>query len=93
MHYNDWIERLLERLDRRKVQITFSPHLFGRREYWGLDLGKIEETVRFGKVAAEKCMSGKLCFSHYFGKDNLTYTVLIYKEFVEVRTAWPRKGR
>ena len=45
-----WIENLTEKLDRKKTEITFSPHLFGRKEYWNLDLDKIEETVRSGKI-------------------------------------------
>ena len=43
-----WIGELTKKLDRRKAEITFDPHLFDRKEYWNLDLDKIEETVRTG---------------------------------------------
>ena len=91
-----WIEELTVRLDRRKAEITFDPHLFDRKEYWNLDLDKIEETVRTGEVFEEKCeQPNKLCFKRYFGKENTTYTVIAryYKNFIEVKTAWPAKGR
>lgn len=89
-----WIEEL--KLDRKKVEVTFSPHLFDRREYWNLELDKIEETVRSGKIFEEKCEKpNKLCFQRYYGKENLTYIVIVryHDYFIEVRTAWPRKGR
>lgn len=91
-----WIEELNIKLDRRKVEITFDPHLFDRKEYWNLDLDKIEETVRTGEIFEEKCeQPNKLCFKRYFGKENTTYIVIVryYKNFIEVKTAWPTKGR
>jgi len=91
-----WIGELTKKLDRRKAEITFDPHLFDRKEYWNLDLDKIEETVRTGEVFEEKCeQPNKLCFKRYFGKENTTYTVIAryYKNFIEVKTAWPAKGR
>ena len=45
-----WIEDSTRKLNRKKAEITFSPHLFDRKEYWGLDLDKIEETVRNGTI-------------------------------------------
>ena len=91
-----WKEELNKNLDRRKAEITFDPHLFGRKEYWNLDLDKVEETVRTGKIFEEKCeQPSKLCFKRYFGKENITYTVIVryHKNFIEVKTAWPAKGR
>ena len=91
-----WIEDLTEKLDRKKTEITFSPHLFDRKEYWNLDLDKIEETVRSGRIFEEKCeMPDKICFKRYFGKENNTYTVIVryHNNFIEVKTAWPKKGR
>ena len=91
-----WIEDLTEKLDRKKAEITFSPHLFDRKEYWNLDLDKVEETVRSGKIFEEKCEApNKLCFKRYFGKENITYTVIVgyHEDFIEVRTTWPKKGR
>ena len=87
-----WAQELLESLDRKKVEITFHPHVFDRQEYWNLDLDKIEETIRTGKILEKKCeMPNKLCFQRYFGKENLTY--IIVTKFHRVRTAWPKKGR
>jgi len=91
-----WIEELTEKLDRRKAEITFDPHLFDRKEYWNLDLDKVEETVRTGKIFEEKCEKpNKICFKTYFGKESITYTVIVryYNSFIEVKTAWPKKGR
>ena len=91
-----WIEELDNRLDRKEAEITFDPHLFDRGEYWNLDLDKIEETVRTGKIFEEKCEEpNKLCFKRYYGKENVTYIVIVryYNNFIEVKTAWPKKGR
>ncbi len=91
-----WIEDLVKTLNRNKVNITFDPHLFGRKEYWNLDLGKIEETVRTGKIFEKKCEKpNKICFKRYFGKENTTYTVIAryHNNFIEVKTIWPKKGR
>ncbi len=70
--------------------------MFDRGEYWTLDLDKIEETVRTGVVFAVKCEDpNKLCFGRYFEKANVTYVVIVrfHESFIEVKTAWPRKGR
>lgn len=98
MNYNNycWIEELLGRLDRTEAEVTFDPHLFKRIKYHNLDLDKVEETVQTGRIVAEKCEEpNKLCFESYFGKENTTYTVIamFHESFIEVRTAWPRKGR
>lgn len=89
-----WITRVISK--RKDAEITFDPHLFDRKEYWNLDLDKIEETVRLGKLLEEKCeRPNKVCFVQYFGKENITYTVIvrIHIDFIEVKTAWPKKGR
>lgn len=91
-----WIEELSTKLNRKKAEITFEPHLFDRKEYWSLDLNKIEESVRTGKIFEKKCEKpNKICFKRYFGKENVTYTVIVrYRSnFIEVKTAWPKKGR
>lgn len=91
-----WLEDLLGRLDRTEAEITFNPHLFDRMEYHNFNLDKVEETVRKGKVIDGKCEEpNKLCFARYFGKENITYTVitLFHDTFIEVKTVWPRKGR
>ena len=91
-----WKEILMKNIDRKKAEITFDPHLFDRKEYWNLELDKIEETVRTGKIFDDKCEKpNKLCFKRYFGKKNTTYIVIVryYNSFIEVKTAWPKKGR
>ena len=50
-----WKKELMKTLDRKNAEITFDPHLFDRKEYRNLDLGRIEETVRSGKVLDNKC--------------------------------------
>jgi len=89
-------EEITSRVDRKAAEITFSPHLFDRKEYWSLDINKIEETIRTGTIFEEKSeLPNKICFKRYFGKENITYTVITryHKEFIEVKTAWPNKGR
>ena len=91
-----WKEILIKNIDRKKAEITFDPHLFDRKEYWNLELDKIEETARTGKIFDDKCKKpNKLCFKRYFGKENTTYIVIVrcYNSFIEVKTAWPKKGR
>ena len=91
-----WIEDLMKKLDRKKAEITFDPHVFDRKKYWNLDLEKIEETARTGKVFESKCETpNKICFRRYFGKENVTYIVIVryHNDFIEVKTTWPKKGR
>ncbi|MBS3113871.1 hypothetical protein J4448_02095 [Candidatus Woesearchaeota archaeon] len=91
-----WIGELNKKLNRNKTKITFSPHLFDRQEYWNINIEKIEETVRTGKIFEKKCeIPNKICFKRYFGKENTTYTVIAiyHNNFIEVKTAWPKKGR
>lgn len=91
-----WINDLMNRANRRKAAITFDPHVFERKEYWNLDLVKIEQTAMLGKVFEDKCeQPNKLCFKMYFGKENITYTIIVryHNNFIEVKTAWPKKGR
>ena len=61
-----WVQELIENLDRKNAEITFNKHLFDRQEYWKLDLDKIEETVRGGRIVEKKCgVPDKLCFQKY----------------------------
>lgn len=91
-----WESELLERVNRKTIEIAFDPHLFERTAYWNLELDKVEETVREGKIFPTKCEEpNKLCFKKYFGKENTTYTVIVrmHKDFMEVKTVWPNQGR
>ena len=70
--------------------------MFDRAEYWNIDLNKVEEAVRTGNLVEDNCEEpNKLCFERYFGKENITYTVIVryHKNFIEVKTAWPTIGR
>ncbi len=92
----DWISDVLSKIDRKKAEITFDPHLFDQKEKRNLDLDKIEETIRTAAIYEAKCESpNKICFKRYFGKENTTYTVIAryHWEFIEVKTAWTNKGR
>lgn len=91
-----WIRDIIQRLNRKRAQITFDPHLFDRVDYLDIELGKVEETVRTGKVFERKCEKpNKVCFKRYFGKENITYTIIVryHENFIEVKTVWPKKGR
>ena len=99
MNYNksfNWIGDLRGNVNRVTTEVTFDPHALDRVEYYNLDLDKVEETVRTGKIKFEKCKEPKkVCFERYFGKENLTYCVItiFHQDFIEVKTIWPRKGR
>ena len=91
-----WIRKLENNLNRKNAEITFNPHLFDRKENLNLDLDKVEETVRTGKIFHKKCESpNKICFKRYFGKENVTYTIITryYDNFIEVKTSWTNKGK
>jgi hypothetical protein len=91
-----WREDLLKKIDRKKAVVTFDPHLFDRAEERILWLERIEDAVRTGKVIDEKCeQPNKLCFCRYYGKENESYIVIarFHKDFIEVKTAWLRKGK
>ena len=82
-------------LDRTKVEITFDPHLFNRQLERNLDIDFIEETVKTGSLITDKSKYQKFCFKKYQGKQKITYIVvtIFHKNFIEVRTAWRKKGK
>jgi len=91
-----WTEELLNGLNRRKARVTFDPHALDRAEYWNLDLEKVDDTVRTGSVVRGKSEKpNKLCFKKYYGKENITYIVMVryYIYLIEVKTVWPKQGR
>ena len=97
MSYNNlpfWIRKQLERLNPKKAQTSFAPHYF-KRIHRGLSTELIVETVRTGKVVLLKSLwPGKITFSRYFGKENVTYFVITIfeKHKIEVKTSWQKKG-
>ncbi len=91
-----WIDELLSKINRTRIPVAYDPHLIIRESHRNLDLRLIKETVRTGKVDSRKSNPPrKICFNRYFGKQNQTYTVIsiIHDHYVEVKTAWIRKGR
>lgn len=80
----------------KSTEITYDPHLFDRKEHRNLNLDKIEQAIKSGHIVEEKCeFPNKICFERYFGKENITYTVItkIHENFIEAKTAWTKKGR
>ena len=79
----------------KRKHITFNPHLLDKESKRTLLLEKIEETVKTGKQDKKESQFPKICLKRFFGKENLTYYVIIKedKDFIEVITAWKKKGR
>ena len=74
-------------------EITFHPHFVKRWKTRELDIDKVEDTVKTGKVFEKiNCKRG---FRKYYGKENESYIVyvLVEKDFIEIQTAWKVKGR
>lgn len=92
----EWIERKLQDIHRRTISIFYDPHYFVREGERNLDIDLVEKTVRMGSPQSSKStFPDRICFKMYFGKSNETYEVpvKIYKNFLEVKSAWRRKGR
>jgi hypothetical protein len=90
------IDEVCKKLNKKCTEIMFCPHLFDRMESRNFDLDKVEETIRTGEIVYIKCiLPDKICFRRYYGKENMTYTViaLFHCDFIEVKTAWAQKGR
>jgi len=86
----------LDWIDRKIAEITFHPHLFTRQIDRNFDIDFVEETVRTGEIAEEKCEEpNKLCFKKYHGKEKRTYFVIavIHNDFIEVKTTWLKQGK
>ncbi|MGB9613778.1 MAG: hypothetical protein ACPL4K_06385, partial [Candidatus Margulisiibacteriota bacterium] len=86
-----WADEQLKKLKRRRLPITFDPHLFVRKAERGFEIDKVVETIKTGKVILKKSVEPrKVCFARYFGKENKTYTViaLFHDNYAEVKTCW-----
>ena len=91
-----WIEDLLKRYNRKRVEITFNEHILKTQNKRNLDLDLVEETIRTGNIIIKKCeRPNKLCSRRYFGKINESYDVIlrVRDNLFEAITAWKRKGR
>ena len=64
-----WIEEQLTKFKKRKLPITFNPHLFIREAERNFEIDKVIETIKTGRVEVRKSVEPrKLCFTRYFGK-------------------------
>jgi len=91
-----WIEERLSRINRREIVIFYDPHYLIREAERNLNIDLVERTVRLGSSVFRKSSPpDHVCFRMYFGKSNETYEapVKIHKHFLEVKSAWKRKGR
>lgn len=91
-----WIETRIKEINRRFAPIFYDPHYFAREAERNLDVDLVEMTVRMGTPIVRKCtFPDRICFRIYFGKTNETYEVpvKIHKNYLEVKSAWKRKGR
>lgn len=77
----------------REKEITCSFHFIKRWKTRDIEIEKVEETARTGRIV----YSGgrKAILERYFGKENETYCVVCFYEndFIEVMTVWNRNGR
>ncbi len=78
-----------------KKEISFNPHMFNRGSKRNLSLEKIIETIKTGNINNKKAKFPKKYITRYFGKENITYFIIILEDedFIEVITAWKKKGK
>ena len=91
-----WIEDRLRNFNRRNIPILFEAHYLARETERNLNVKLVERVVRTGRPVIEKStFPDRICFKMYVGKTNETYEVpvKIRKDFLEVKSAWKRKGR
>ena len=75
--------------------IRYHYHFLSRKKTRNLNFDIIEETIKTGKINHKKSNRNKICLERYFGKINRKYVVILidHLNFVEVRTAWTKKGK
>ena len=88
----DWIHDELSRFDLKDVFIGFSIHALKDKNLTQDDLDMAVDTVRKGRVIEEKSDQSRktVAFRLYFGKTNITYTVVVglHQNFLRVVTIW-----
>ena len=93
----DWIQEELSKYDLKTVEIDFSVHVLKGKNLKPDDLDKPEETIRKGRVVEEKSdrLRKTIGFRLYFGKENLTYTVIVglHGDLLRIVTLWRDGGR
>jgi len=91
------INTLVSKYDRNEVEIVFNhPHFHQRENIRNLDIDKVIESIRKGKIDYKKSRyPNTVFFNKYYGKENTTYIVcvIIYRNFWEAKTAWKKSGR
>lgn len=90
-----WVGRLLSIVDRKTAEIHFHPHAEANTKIRAIDVDKIVETVRSGKIIWHKCeYPDKIAFKRFFN-DGWTYTAItkIYPDSIQVKTIWKEKGK
>ena len=92
-----WIKEVMNRLDRKKVQILFSEHAAKDKNLDIEDVDNVVRTVQFGKVDEDKSTIEKerICFKNYFDKKRQTYFVIVEynHEFIKIITVNKKKGK
>jgi len=93
----DWIRYELSRFNLNSVYIDFSVHALKDKNLTQEDLDKAIETVRKGRIVAEKSnqLRRTVAFRLYFGRDNATYIVVVglHRDFLRVVTIWIDSGK
>jgi len=93
----DWIYNELSKYNLKDVYIDFSVHALKDKNLAQGDLDKAIETVRKGRIIEDKSnQSGRtIVFRLYFGKQNITYTVIVglHENFLRVVTIWKEPGK
>lgn len=91
-----WIVLELQRLPPKQTPILFERHAIIESWKEGLTEKHLIQTIKQGKILLQKCAApNKLAFKHYFGKENVTCTVinLFENDFIRVKTTWAHTGR
>ena len=89
------IEKALQRSKRRNAVVHFHPHCEIRAAARNIDVDKIVETVRTGKLLRRKSRPPKkIAFKRFF-KEGHSYVVVAvaYPNSFQVRTVWKKKGK
>ena len=92
-----WITEVMNKLDRKKVQILFSEHAAKDKNLNNEDVDNAVKTVQIGKVDEEKSTEEKkrICFKNYFDKQRQTYFVVVeyYPDLIKIVTVNKKKGK
>lgn len=92
-----WITEVMNKFDRKKVQILFGEHAAKDKNLNIEDVDNAVKTAQIGKVDEEKSTQEKerICFKNYFDKQRQTYFVVVeyYTDFIKIVTVNKKKGK